>query len=68
MPASARTYMCGLMAFGKPDDVKSVLQELHKRFLLKDTGGQNDGGTQARFLGGSRESSGATISIYQEKE
>lgn len=43
------TYVDDRMAFGKPEDVKKVLQDFHKRFLSVDTGMLNDDGDQVRF-------------------
>lgn len=39
-------YVYELVAFGKPDDVKNVFQELRKCFLLKTTGQVNDDGVK----------------------
>lgn len=56
------------MAFGKPNVVENIRQELHKCLLLKDTGRINGGRYKACFLGRNLERSGDAIYIFGDKE
>jgi len=57
-------YVDDLMVIGPAEAVRPVLDMLHSKSLLKETGTMNDEGSEAQFLGRFLIRAGGSIEFY----